>query len=344
MRQKKEISDFERHIAILGHRDFYGLFAGRPELVNDIAWRVPESSPYKRWEWVKREELLERVEEYQQLGWTVWISLNDMEPGHMIVDSVRRISVIWFDVDAPRSDKTRPADEEEKLIAKLETEKLNNFLQRKYKAKCFLACSGNGWHLYCPIQTIELPTAKHSWDFNARLREWMKRVKEESGVEFDHTYNINRLVQPIGFPNLKIPHHPLPTYWYDKFDMGDIENAREQNATLLESILNVTGESTNKINKSISQPTRKHPTIEELMHRDKWCRDIYEGRWAQDGYPSRSEAELACVRELVYQGFTDAEINEVMMRCGIGKWQAAGESYRRNTIRKARLWESRKRR
>ncbi len=163
-------------------------------------------------------------------------------------------------------------------------------------------------------------------------------MRNDSGVEFYHTYNINRLFQPIGFTNLKIPHYPLLTYWYDKFDMGDIENARERNATLLESILNDTGESTNGIKGSILQQSHDHPTIEELMHRDKWFRDLCEGRWARYGYPSRSEAELACVRELVYQGFTDAEINEVMMRCGIGKWPTAGNRYRELTIMKAREW------
>ena len=334
---KQSRKDLEKFLAILGH-DFFALLAGRSELVNGRVWRVPESSPHKNWEWIEKERLQERIELYQRLGWTVWISLNDLEPGHMTVESVRRVAVVWFDVDAPRTDKTRPADEEERLTAKFEAERLKRYMEKKYGARCFLACSGNGYHLYCPVPPIELPTAQDSWEFNAKLKAWMKKVRNDSGVEFDHTYNINRLVQLIGFPNLKIPHYPLRTYWYDKFDIEDIENSRERNATLLESILNETGESTNGIKGSILQQSREHPTIEELMHRDKWCGDLYEGRWAQYGYPSRSEAELACVRELVYQGFTDAEINEVMMRCGIGKWQTAGERYRELTIMKARKW------
>ena len=93
-----------------------------------------------------------------------------------------------------------------------------------------------------------------------------------------------------------------------------------------------------------STQVRKHPTIKELMHRDKWCRNLYEGRWADYGYPSRSEAELACVRELVYHGFTDAEIDEVMRHCGIGKWRTAGRRYKELTIKKAREWVASRRR
>ena len=344
MRQKKWTADFERHLAILGH-DFFALLAGRSELVNGRVWRVPESSPHKRWEWMEKERLQERIELYQRLDWTVWISLNDLEPGHMTVESVRRVAVVWFDVDAPRTDKTRPADEEERLTAKFEAERLKRYMEKKYGAGCFLACSGNGHHLYCPVPPIELPTARDSWEFNAKLKAWMKQVRNDSGVEFDHTYNLNRLVQPIGFKNLKIPHYPLQTYWYDQFNIDDVERARERNQTLIESILKVEEDDTDLVKKAIdSQPTREHPTIEELMHRDRWCRDLCEGRWVKYGYPSRSEAELACVRELVYQGFTDAEINEVMMRCGIGKWPTAGRRYRELTIMKAREWVASRRR
>ena len=272
MRPKDQNLEFNRHLAVLGHH-FFVLLAGRSEL-NGRTWGVPESSPYKRWEWVKREKLQERIEEYQKLGWTVWISLNDIEPGHMTVDSVRHVAVVWFDIDAPRTDKTIPADEEERLIAKFDAEKMKKFLEEKYGAQCFLASSGNGYHIYCPIPAVELATASESWDFNAKLKNWMKSVREGSGVEFDHTYNINRLVQPIGYPNRKIPKHPLPTYWYDHFNLGDVEEARGQNATLAESILTIELD-----NSPTEKPERvqNHPSLEELMRRDRWLENMYYG-------------------------------------------------------------------
>ena len=342
MKPKNKNPEFEKHLAVLGH-GFFALLAGRSKLVNGKTWRVPESSPHKKWEWMRKEELQERIGFYQQLRWTTWISLNEIEPEHMTVDSVRRVAVVWFDIDAPRSDKTRPADEEEKMIAKFEAERLKQYLEETYNSRCFLACSGNGFHLYCPIPAVELPTAKNSWDFSARLREWMQRVKEESGVGFDTVYNINRLVQPIGFPNRKIPAQPLPTYWVDKFDLEDVEEAQEQNVALAESILAMEME-----NPPAKEPerdhVRNHPALKELLRRDRWFGNMYEGYWTQYGYISRSEAEQALVRELVHWGFNDSEIDAAMRRCGIGKWRTAGHSYRRNTIWKAREWESKKRR
>ncbi len=344
MKPKHKNMDMERHLAILGH-DFFALLAGRSELVNGRIWRVPESSPHKKWEWMEKERLQGRIELYQRLGWTVWISLNDLEPGHMTVESVRRMAVIWFDIDAPRTDKSRPADEEERLTAKFEAERLKRYVEKKYGAQCFLACSGNGWHLYCPVPAVELHTPEDSWNFNNRLKAWMKQVRNSSSVDFDHTYNVNRLVQPIGFPNLKIPHHPLPTYWYDKFNIEDVEIARNKNSVLLNSILSVKEEDSKHLKKGKeSQLSKTHPNLEEIIHYDKWFRDLYIGYWVQYGYKSRSEAELALVRELVHWGFSDLEIYEIMKNCCIGKWQTAGESYRCNTIYKARLWEARKKR
>ena len=334
--------EFNKFLAILGPHRFFALLAGRSELVNNTVWRVPESSPNKVWKWIKPENLYDSVAAYQRIGWTTWVSLNDMEQGHMWINSVRRVSVIWFDVDAPRGDKIRPADEEEKIIAKIEAERLKKYLEKKYGAVCFLACSGNGWHLYCPIASIALPTARDSWWFNARLKEWMKKVREESGVEFDHTYNINRLVQPIGFPNRKIPHHLLPTYWYDRFNKEDVKVVRSKNAALAKNILAMKIDESSSTEQPETKQVRNHPTLKELLRRDVWFRNMYEGYWTKYGYISRSEAEQALVRELVHWGFSDAEIDAVMRRCGIGKWRQTGESYHKNTIQKAREWEARK--
>ncbi len=84
------------------------------------------------------------------------------------------------------------------------------------------------------------------------------------------------------------------------------------------------------------------PDFHELLRRNEWLREMYHGEWRKYGYPSRSEAELAVVRELVHWGFSDGEIRAIMSGCRIGKWQESGESYRRNTIEKAREWEVRK--
>ena len=336
---KDNNKNWKRFMAILGPRNFYGLFAGRPELVNGIAWRVPESSPFKEHRWFRREEVEDAIREYQRKGWTVWIYINDIERGHMLVDNVRHVGVIFFDIDAPRTDKTRPATGIERILAELETERLKKYLEDAYGARGFAAVSGNGLHLYYPIHPLKLPTSEESWAFNNRLKKWMRELRRKSGVAFDAVYNLNRVVQPVGFPNVKIPNMPLATFWIDKFSIADIEDARDANRVMVGNILKEITEGNN-----ITAQVKSHPSLNQLLRNDPWLRDMCTGNWAKYGYLSRSEAELAVVRELVHWGFTDWEIHDIMRHCGIGKWPTAGESYRRNTIRKARLWEERKRR
>lgn len=339
MKQKIQAENFEKHTSILGNRETYLVFAGMPEFVNKISWRIPTSTPHKEIRWVKRENLQDTISDYQSREWTAWIALNEIDRNHMTVDHVRSVAVLFFDIDAPRKNRALPATVEEKMIAKLQTEKLVRYLSDKYNARCFTACSGNGYHIYCPIPVVKLPNPEDSWTFNNQLRSWMRQQRESSGVEFDHTYNINRLAQPIGFHNKKIPGFPLPTFWLGNFTIADVETARENNRSILEAIQSIESEVVN-----ITAQVKSHPSLNQLLRNDPWLRDMCDGYWVKYGYLSRSEAELAVVRELVHWGFSDGEIYRIMSQCGIGKWPTAGESYRRNTIRKARLWEARKRR
>ncbi|MEM3857510.1 MAG: phage/plasmid primase, P4 family, partial [Thermoprotei archaeon] len=63
--------------------------------------------------------------------------------------------------------------------------------------------------------------------------------------------------------------------------------------------------------------------------------ELYEGRWQQLGYPSRSEAEEALAVLCVEAGLSDAETSAVLEAAQIGKWKEKEESYRRLTLQKA---------
>ncbi len=327
--------DFERFLAVLGPRDFYALFAGKPVLDSDAGkYRVPENSSEKEWVWLTREYLSKAIEDYQAFGWTVWVSLNELRGG-LKIEHVRKISVIWFDVDANRHRKTEPATAEEREEAMKQVRKLKEYLERRYGAKGFTASSGNGFHLYYPVPVLPLLTTQVRVQFNARLGLWMRRVRGRSGARFDFAYNINRLVQPIGYPNMKIPGRPLDTYWIDDFTLADVVEARHANVDMLREIVKQSVET----ERTANHPAQV-PDFPELLRRNEWLREMYHGEWRKYGYPSRSEAELAVVRELVHWGFSDDEIRMIMSRCGIGKWQESGESYRRHTLQRAREWEA----
>ena len=327
--------DFEKYIEVLGNREEYFIFGGRPEWIEkSMKYGIPQSSPFKTTLKVKKSELFTTLKNMQAKKWSVWVSLNEKEEDK--IEGVTAIHVIWFDFDAPREIKGKPATKEEREKALEEAKKFKEFMSKKYGAIGFLACSGNGYHLFYPVKRFELLGKNFRKEFNKKQGAWMRKLKEEAHVNFDTTTDIRRVSQPIGFPNVKIPDTPLPTYWVDEFTKEDIEKAREKNQILIEEILNTELE---KERPAIEGPAIPHPKIEELMKKDEKLRDLYNGEWKKYGYPSRSEGEQALVNRLVCYGFTDEEIKEIMKTSKIGKWQEKKESYWNLTIEKAKKWK-----
>ena len=77
------------------------------------------------------------------------------------------------------------------------------------------------------------------------------------------------------------------------------------------------------------------------MSRDAKLKRLYGGDLS--GYTSRSDAELALARKLVYYDYSDSEIEKILLSAGIGKAkeEAKGErslpAYMERTIAKARV-------
>jgi hypothetical protein len=73
-------------------------------------------------------------------------------------------------------------------------------------------------------------------------------------------------------------------------------------------------------------------SVEEILtHRtkDKKLDDLLNG--SIEGYPSRSEAELALVCKLLFYGGTKEQIFNIMENGNIGKWKERPESYKHMT-------------
>ena len=326
--------DFKKYIAILGNREEYCMFSGRPEWDDTKkAYVIPGSSPRKKTEWVRKEQLERVIEENIRRGWTTWISLNEKEKGKDNIEGTSKIWCIWFDFDAKREDKSRVANEEEKKEALERGEKLKDIME-SMGLKGFLACSGNGYHLFFPIQGYELRGNIFRKEFNEKLRMFYNKLKEKTGIEFDTTTDIRRVTQPIGYPNMKIPDCPIDTFWITEFDIHDIEEAKRKNEDLIETILNMDLREEKKT--KVVEGTIEDEKFEELLKQSEKVRDLYKGLWKGYGYKSRSEAEAALVTILCLQGFSDESIKKIMSNSLIGKWNEKNESYYNLTIKKCR--------
>jgi len=324
--------DLKKHLEILGNREIYCVFGGRPEWDDKRrVYAIPATSPRKKTDWVSRDVLSKYLKENIRRGWTTWISLNEKEVGEDTIEGTSKIWCFWFDFDAPRADKSKIATEEEKRDAFEKASRFKSYME-KVNLLGFMACSGNGFHVFFPVEGYELRGKNFRKEFNQKQRKFYKQLREESGVDFDTTTDIRRVTQPIGYPNMKIPDTPINTYWVDQFTSEDIQKARKQNSKLIDAILDI------ELTPEVTVPKTVHIEFEKLLAVNKKVQDLYNGDWQKYDYKSRSEAEEALVTILCIEQFSDAEIIDIMNGCKIGKWQEKEESYHNLTIQKARKY------
>jgi len=126
--------------------------------------------------WFMKDEILSKVQEWTDQGFTIWVSFNEIEEGHDSIEGVSKFCDLWFDVDARRADKSKPATEEEKEEAYKRAERLKDYIEKEYKALGFLALSGNGIHLHFPLQCFPLPGEQFRKEVNEKLRKFAQRV------------------------------------------------------------------------------------------------------------------------------------------------------------------------
>ena len=322
----------ELHLNIIGNRETYCIFGGKQEWnEKSKLYRLPKSSRNKATEWILKDKLIDVLNEYYNKKWTLWVSLNDKETGDDTIEGVTDISVFWFDFDAPRANKAEPATDEEREQAFEEAKKFKEWMQKGFGVIGFIACSGNGYHLFYPVEPYPLLGKSFRKEVNEKQRSLFKKLREKSNINFDTTTDIRRVTQPIGGLNYKIPDNPIKTYWVDNPTGEEIEEARKKNLSLLTAVLDtkIEGETHVAIAKD-------HSEFSELLEQDIKLKDLYMGNWQKYNFKSRSEAEQSLVTILCLNGFSDDELKEIMKGCKIGKWQEKEESYHNATVKKGR--------
>ena len=209
-------------LKLLGDRLSYCLLGGKYEW-NEKKKKYEISKGNVFTEWITHDKVIDFIKHKNSIGEQVWISLNEKEVGSDSNKGVNLVHVLWFDIDAPRKDKNKIATEEEKKITFKNAKRLEAWIYDKLDAIGFIACSGNGYHLFYPIEPYDLIAETIREEFNEKQRTFLKWVSKESSIEIDTTTDIRRVTQAIGSLNLKIPDSPLQTYWINKKSKGVVE-------------------------------------------------------------------------------------------------------------------------
>lgn len=321
------------HIAILGKRNLYHSTA-----------KNYQTKQIKN-EFLKPEEAITVLTNWNDNGFTTWLSINDKE-----VDSIQGVIALqdyWVDIDSrPKGIDDRPATKEELQEALIRAEKLKGYIENQFAAIGFLANSGNGFHIHFPLPRFEIPPEMRE-QVNKKIRHFAKTTSKVVNANIDKTYDISRRATLIGTVNRKIKDAPLQTSWDKELlkngledALQQVEKARQQNQTLLETILST--EEPKQQEANLAPSKEKHIDIEQLCQVNPKVYTLYKTangtnrEYEKYNYKSRSEAEAGLITILVMEGFSDQEIRSLMENCSLGKWQEKADSYRTLTLEHAR--------
>jgi len=309
--------------------------------------------------WLSKEEIIAKAQEWTDQGCTIWIGINDMEEGNDTNEGVTRLCTLFFDIDAKRANKEKPANDQERFEALQNASKLEEYIRKKFNARGFIASSGNGAHLLIPLPCFPLPSENFRKEINEKVRNFSKRVAKEAGIEVDNTFDLRRVSTLIGTFNQKIKDIPLETRWISDFYYPDnlektfeiIRTAREANRTLLKAIIDEPITTTTREPVTI-QPDedltpeatarledlrKKYPKLDALL-KNEICIEKNPETLTQPckyTYKSRSEAEEALLVLLVCFNFTKTQIYKIMEKSQIGKWNERDDKYRDLSYSKA---------
>lgn len=332
----------EQHLAILGDMRHYCVLNTTYTWHDDRQLYAPSKVHAT---FLPKKDVIPWIDTHNKRDSQCWISLNRKEEDS--IDGVTHIQCIWVDVDATRSSKTKRATAAESITALAKCCAFQRYMRDTYGVTGFTACSGNGYHVYYPVEPYHVARA-YRRNFNDKHRMFLNQMRLDSGIDIDTTTDIRRVTQPIGALNLKLPTEPLRTHWIDDhISEEQITHARYNNAELLERIQE-TGYAGLPKEREVKEP-RDHDVqtpdktlihkLETVMALDTKIADLYNGYW--DHFPEyatgkRSAAELALVTLLCRHGFTKDDVRSVMPNAKIGKWnELRDDNYRDRTIQRA---------
>ena len=147
------------HLFILGSRQFYHVTAKR------------YSDKKIKNEFLKPEETITVLFNWNNNGYTNWLSINDKDEDK--IEGVKALQDFWIDIHArPKGIEDRQATQEEMKEALERTVKIQNHIENEYAAIGFRVSSGNGFHIHFPLPRFELPmNAEVSEQESSRLRK-----------------------------------------------------------------------------------------------------------------------------------------------------------------------------
>lgn len=288
------------------------------------------------------EEYAEIVKQYDGKG-QIYQSVNPVRADinkttwHTNAD-IPCVMIIFIDCDAKKEDPDIPekelknyaATEEEYKASWAAIDDINTWLISKGFKTGYSDKTGNGIRKLLPIPPIEI-TDSNREIIPLKIKAFLNQIRNDTGLELDAVHDPRRITGVPTTLNKKLetstrknrirePMHPIPE--------------RDEDSKLKDYILQLEYRESeaSTIKEENTQPpknTQSNKGLDHWLDKDRKLNELYSGSIA--GYDSRSEAELALYQKLIFYGFSDTEIDQIMRNSSIGKWKSAKPAYREHT-------------
>jgi len=245
--------------------------------------------------------------------------------------SVKRLTLITFDLDTIRDEPRKyPATEEEVEAGLEKIQDVAAYLTKEWDlGRYIIAMSGNGWHLHIPIN---VPVEEADPD---KYKAFQQKVSEHfPDYKLD---DMSALSHPIKVPGTW-SQKPCPTderpNRMSTLSAGDIEKwdcqSETPNFALVQKINNIEIEYTVTEETAGKDKTPRDKTknaLQKMIDRMPKIYKDFRETGKPEGFKSRSEAEFGFIIELIRRNVNKKQIREILEAIPNSKTTEEGDHY-----------------
>ena len=279
--------------------------------------------------WVKPKDLLKIAEENDGKV-NVYAGLHERKSQGAEDQHVITVDKFFIDIDSKHPQDQAATDEELNLSREVANSICQEFKERGWGEPA-MAMSGNGYQIVKRFPPIEAPTKVIADKIKALEREFIDKYSNGK-ARIDTMSNFSRIIKVWGTTSVKgdnTQDRPYRTSTLIQKDSDPSQKLRDD-ILLMETKAQIVYVETPKLSNNKNN-------LEDAMSKDSKLRRLMDGD--ESGYKSTSEAEAALCEKLVYWGFDDSEIDNILItKSKLDKWRDASKSYKELTLKKAHEW------
>lgn len=265
----------------------------------------------------------------------IYVGINERFLNGTTAKDVRSVNVLVFDIDSIHP-KDFPSTPDETKAALAVAKDMMAYLKKEGK-ESYLAMSGNGWQIWCSIRiTLDEKIRDNVGKMLKELQRGFVKQFSNHIAKVDNIGDLARVVKVIGTTALKANQsedRPFrESFWYTppyRIEPQVTWGMRLRSLAMSTDWVAVEEKDLEKVQLRIDE-------VGEYLNRFSIkMKDLFEGKWRDYKYRSRSEAEYALVCGMANVGIPMEAAFTLMEDCKIGKWKEKSYPYKKSTINKA---------